>query len=169
MHLVDIINSRRSIRRFAPTPIAREMVDLMLQAAMNAPSAGNQQPWSFVVIDDRSILNRIAEVHPYAAMASQATLAILVCGEQRLEKHPGFWVQDCSAATQNLLLAAHSLGLGAVWVGIHPLESRIEGIRSIVRIPEGVSPFSLIPVGHPAEEVPPENRFNQSRVHWNNW
>jgi nitroreductase len=169
MDNLQLIRTRRSVRRYTPQPVSQEQVELLLRAAMSAPSAGNCQPWQFVVLDDRQIFEAIMRAHPFSQMLKEAPLAILVCGDQTLERFPGYWVQDCSAATQNLLLAAHALGLGAVWLGIHPRPERISAIRSLVGLPDTVQPLSLVAVGHPAETPPPVDRFLPERVHHNHW
>jgi len=163
------ILSRRSIRRYTSKEIPEELIKDLLKAAMSAPSAGNQQPWQFVVINDRTILDEIPKFHPYAQMLTQAPVAILVCGDLKRETHRGYWIQDCSAATQNILLAAHAKGLGAVWLGIYPREERVKGMRKLLNIPEQVIPFSLISIGYPAEQKPPSNRYDESRIHYNTW
>jgi len=114
MEVLEAIHTRRSIRKFQSQPVPDELVTVFLAAAMSAPSAGNQQPWQFVVITDPELLGQVPSINPYAAMAEKAPLAVLVCGDLALERFPGFWVQDCAAAVQNLLLAVHSHGLGAV-------------------------------------------------------
>lgn len=141
----------------------------LLKAAMAAPSAGNQQSWHFVVIRDREMLARVPEVHPYAEMVPSAAAAIVVCGDSALARHPGYWVQDCAAATQNILVAARAMGLGAVWLGIHPREDRVEGIRGLLEIPDQIVPVSMIPVGHPAEEKPPAERYDETKIHHDRW
>jgi len=166
---MQTILSRRSIRLYTPEPVSEAMVDDLLRAAMSAPSAGNQQPWQFVVIRERQKLDSIPVFHPYAEMVKSASVAVLVCGDMRLEKNKGYWVQDCSAATQNLLLAAHAQGLGAVWVGVYPNEERLEGFRKLLEIPEEIIPFALVPVGYPAESKPPSNRYEPSRIHNDHW
>jgi nitroreductase len=130
MDLMEALTTRRSVRRFEPRPVPGELVKMMLRAAMQAPSAANAQPWHFVVITERLALEKVTEFHPAAESLHQATLAILVCGDSQLEKRPDRWIMDCSAATQNILLAAHASGLGAVWLGIHPDPIRIEGIAA---------------------------------------
>lgn len=167
MDLLELIKSRRSIRSFSPTPVAKEMVRALLEAAMSAPSAHNRQPWHFVVIENRDLLDRIPEIHPYAKMVTEATLAILVVGDPSLEHAPGYFVLDCSAAVQNTLLAAHSIGLGAVWVGVYPRQERVVAFRQMFQVPEPLVPFALIPIGHPAQELPPGNRYDEQRIHWN--
>jgi len=165
METLEAILTRRSVRRFLPKPVSEENVKQLLEAAMAAPSAGNQQPWEFVVIRDRGILDEIPRVHPYAQMVKESPLVIAVCGNLGREKYEGFWVQDCSAAVQNLLLAAHALGLGAVWVGLHPRAERAGPIRKLLNLPEKVIPLALVPMGHPAERLPRADRFDPARVH----
>jgi nitroreductase len=161
--------TRRSIRSYTDEPVGDEATETILRAAMAAPSAGNEQPWHFVLIRDRGAMNRIMEVHPYAAMLAQAPLCIAVLGERPLEKHRGYWVQDTSAATQNILLAAHALGLGAVWLGVHPVAAREAGVKEILCLPEGVECLALIAVGHPAESPAAADRYLPERVHVERW
>jgi nitroreductase len=165
----DPVLSRRSIRKYTGEPVSGEHVEHLLRAAMAAPSAGNQQPWHFVVIRERRLLEAIPDVHPYASMVPEAPLAILVCGDRRLERWPQYWAQDCAAATENLLIAAAQLGLGAVWLGVHPLEERVDGLRALLGIPRDVTPFSLVPVGWPAEQKSPSDRYDELRVHRDSW
>lgn len=169
MKTLEAIQSRRSVRKYTDQPIPKEIIQSLLEAAMNAPSAGNQQPWHFIVIDDKKLMNEVTKVHPHSRMITQAPLAILICADESLEKYKGRWPMDCSAAMQNLLLAAHAQGLGAVWVGIYPEIERIEGIRKIFNIPDNITPFSLMPLGFPDESKPSENRFREDRVHMNQW
>jgi nitroreductase len=166
---MDFILSRRSVRKFTKEPVAEEQVRQLLAAAMAAPSAGNQQPWHFVVIDDRRVLDQPPAFHPNSKMLYEAPLAIAVCADLTRDSHHGMWVQDCSAATENLLLAAHALGLGAVWLGIYPREERVGGLRKLLGLPEHVMPLSLVAVGHPGEHPPPAERFQESRIHRNHW
>jgi len=169
MDAMEAIISRRSIRRYTGQTIPGEMIEQLLQAAMSAPSAGNMQPWQFVIIDDRKILDKIPKVHPYATMVREAPLAILVCGDLDLDGFGGYWVQDCSAATENLLIAAHARGLGAVWLGVYPRDERVQALRELLNIPEHITPFAVIPLGYPAEESSKEDRFDRSKVHRNHW
>ena len=166
---MEAISTRRSVRSFTSKPIAKEIVEELLRAAMSAPSAGNEQPWQFVVMDDRRMLDRIIDVNPNAKMCKEAQAAILVCGDTSKEKYPGFWVQDCSAAAQNILLAAHDKGIGSVWTGVYPIEERVEGFRRLLGLPENVVPFCLVPLGYPAKQVPQVDRFQRDRVHHNGW
>lgn len=165
MDIMDAIHTRRSIRKYADTPVAEDEVRALLSAAMAAPSAGNQQPWQFVVVREPALLAAVSRIHPHVHMAAKAPVGILVCGDTRVEKYPGYWVIDCAAAVQNLLLAAHGLGLGAVWTGIHPVAERVEAFARLFGAPQGVVPHSFIPVGRPAEERKPEDRFRPERVH----
>jgi nitroreductase len=169
MDTLEAIHTRRSIRKYLDKPVPEELVEKLLAAATQAPSARNQQPWQFVVIDERAVLAEIARLMPNAAMAGRAPLAILICGDLSLETSPGYWVVDCAAATQNVLLAAHALGLGAVWTGVYPREPRMEYLRRLLALPENVMAHSLIVLGYPAEQAPPENRFRPERVRRNHW
>jgi nitroreductase len=169
MEAQETILTRHSIRRYTSTPVSDSLVTEVLRAAMSAPSAGNQQPWQFVIIADRRVREEIPTFHPYAQMVREAPIAILVCGDLRLESYPGYWVQDCSAATQNILLAAHAKGLGAVWVGVYPKEERVARFQDLLGLPAQVIPLALVPLGFPAEHLPPANRYNASRVHRDRW
>jgi nitroreductase len=166
---MDVILSRRSIRKYTNEKVSEEDIKELLQAAMSAPSAGNEQPWHFIVIDDRNILNEIPKFHQYAQMLKEAPVAILVCGDETLERFKGYWVQDCSAAVENILIKVQEKGLGAVWVGVYPDMERVNNFRKLLSIPEHVTPFALIPIGHPAESKPAEDRYNEERVHKNRW
>jgi len=169
METLDAIFTRRSIRKYTDRPVPEELVTGLLKAAMAAPSAGNEQAWQFIVIRDRALLDAIPKFHPYAAMLRHASVAILVCGDLTLEKYKGYWVQDCSAAAENLLLAATAQGLGAVWTGVYPMEDRVAGMRKLMNLPEHVIPLSLIPIGYPAEQPAKVDRFNAERVHKDRW
>lgn len=169
MELFEAIFTRRSIRNFKPDLVPDELIGQMLSAAMTAPSAGNQQPWQFIVIRKRDLLDAIPVFHPHAEMVRQVPLAILVCSDLRLEHHKGFWVQDCSAAVMNLLLAAHGLGLGAVWTGVYPREERVEAFRNLLGLPAELVPFALIPIGYPNQPSGRLNRYNPVRVHNDQW
>lgn len=169
MEAMEAILTRRSVRRYTDEPIDAGLIDELLDAAMHAPSAGNEQPWHFVVITERTLLDAVPSFHPYAVMLRHAPAAVLVCADTRLDRYEGCWVQDCAAATQNLLLAAHARGLGAVWVGIHPRSEREAGMRALLGIPAEVVPFALVPLGHPAERPGRVARFDAGRIHTNGW
>ena len=169
MDILEAIHTRRSIRAYQDKPVPEELVQKLLAAAMQAPGARNQQPWQFVVIDDRAILAKIPPFMPNAAMAGKAPLAILVCGDLSLEESEGYWVVDCAAAVENMLLAAHALGLGAVWCGVYPRDKRMECLRQLIGLPKNVIAHSLVVLGYAAEQVPAEDRYRPERVHHNRW
>jgi nitroreductase len=169
MDAITCIHTRRSIRKFEKRAVSDELIKQVLEAGMMAPSAGNQQPWQFLVITEPALLAQIPKVHPYAAMAPESAVSILVCGDLRLEKHRGFWVQDCSAAVQNMLLAAHALGLAGVWTGVYPNEERVSGFRELFKLPDHVVPLALLPFGYPAQESERVDRFRPERIHKNQW
>jgi len=169
MDVLEAIHTRRSVRKYEDRAVPKPLIEQLLAAAMNAPSARNAQAWQFVVIDDRKTLAAYAEMNPNAQMASHAPLGIVVCGDLSLEKSPGYWVVDCAAAVENMLLAAHALGLGAVWTGVYPREERMEALRRLLQLPHGVVAHSLVVVGYPAEQPSPQNHFLPDRVHRNVW
>lgn len=169
MELLEAIRTRRSIRQFETQAVSDRELSTIIEAAMMAPSAGNQQPWHFVVITDRAKLDAITAFHPHSKMVLQAPVAILICGDPTGKPWPDFWVQDCSAATQNLLLAARDLGLGTVWAGVYPAEDRMAGFRRLLAIPEQVIPFALIPVGWPKGGFQAADRFRPELIHREAW
>jgi nitroreductase len=169
MDALTCIMTRRSTRKYEPGDISDQTMEQLLRAAMAAPSAGNAQPWHFVVLRDRAVLDEIPSFHPYAKMVREAAAAILVCGDPSLEKYKGFWVQDCSNASLSILLAAHALGLGAVWVGVYPEADRVEGFRRLLGLPEQIIPLSLLPLGRPGQQAGSVDRFESGRVHRDRW
>lgn len=169
MDALKAIHTRRSIREYQEKPISAEILKKLLAAAMAAPSARNQQPWEFIVITEKDLLEKIPTINPYTQMAPKAPLAILVCGNLDIETSPGYWVVDCAAATQNLLLAAHALGLGAVWTGTYPNEDRMDGYTELFNLPEHILPHSLVVLGYPNKNPPHQDRFQAERIHYNRW
>ncbi len=169
MEAMEAILTRRSIRKYSSGVVTDEQVHDLLNSAMSAPSSSNGQPWHFIVIDDRRILDDIPRFHPYSAMLKEAPLAVVVCGDTTLERSKGVWVQDCSAATENILLAARAIGLGSVWLGVFPVDERVSGVRKLLGLPDNVVPLNIIAIGQPGETKPPANRFNPERVHKNRW
>jgi nitroreductase len=163
MDAMEAILTRRSIRKYTGQPVSDELVKKLLQAAMSAPSAGNQQDWQFVIVRSRQMLDELGRVHPYAPSRG-APLAIVVCGDLQRESHAGFWPQDCAAATQNLLLAAHANGLGAVWCGCYPREERAAALARVLGLPEHVVPLALVVIGYPAETKPRQDRYDPAKV-----
>ena len=163
IELIDKILSRRSIRRFTEEQVSENQIKTLLEVAMAAPSAHNRKPWHFVVVTERETLDHLAKSHKYGKMLNEAPLCISVCGDQSVSK--SFWVQDCSASTENLLLAATALGLGAVWCGVYPHQELIVAISNILGIEAPIVPLNLIAIGHPAEEKEPRTQYDESRVH----
>lgn len=169
---MNSIFKRVSVRKYTDQPVSKDQMELLLRAGMAAPSAKNVQPWEFVVIQDKEHLLKITEFHPYAGMLKQAPLAIAVCGNTTkiaLEGVEDLWVQDCAAATQNILLEATELGLGSVWMGIYPMKTFIKGLANLLILPDFIVPFSLLAIGYPDGEVHPKDKFNPERVHWEKW
>ena len=165
--LINMIFTRRSIRKYTVEPVSEKDIKTILEAAMAAPSASNRKPWHFIVVTNRKILNNLAKAHPYGKMLSEAPLCIAVCGDKTISTRS--WVQDCSAAAENLLLAATAVGLGAVWLGVHPREERINPISRVLNIPENIVPLNLISIGHPAEKKEPRTQYDELRVHHEHW
>lgn len=162
------ILERRSIRKYTGEPVSEEDMKDLMKAAMAAPSAHNKQPWEFIIVEERQLLIEITKFHPYSKMLNEAPFAIIVCGDQSKDDF-GYCVQDCSAATENILIAACDKGLGAVWLGVYPKEDRIMGVRKIFGIPEHVIPISIIAVGHPDEKKEPADRYDDNRIHLDKW
>ena len=165
--LFNLILARRSIRTYTARPVGEQTIQTLLKAAMAAPSASNLKPWHFIVVTDREMLDKLADVHPHGKMLFEAPLCIAVCGDTTVSA--AYWVQDCSAATENLLLAAVALGLGAVWLGVHPITERTTVIRPMLRIPEHIVPLNLVSIGHPAEQKESRTQFSPARVHYEHW
>lgn len=163
---------RRSVRSFRPDPVAEPAVRDLLEAAMAAPSARATDPWRFVVLRDPAVRAAIAAKLPNGGMLAQAPLGFAVCGElaAACDRQLSYLIQDCSAAVENLLLAASTLGLGACWLGVHPREDRVAHLRSVLALPEGILPIAAIAVGHPAEPPPPaRTRFDPAKVRSDRW
>jgi nitroreductase len=169
MDTLEAIHTRRSIRVYQNKPVAEETINKLLAAAMAAPSARNQQSWEFIVVTNRDVLDQISTINPNAQMAERSPLAILVCGNLQRETAPGYWVVDCAAAVQNILLCAHALGLGAVWTGTYPNEERMDGYTELFHLPEHVLPHTLVVIGYPAEQPPHQDRYQPARIHYNGW
>ena len=166
MNINDILK-RRSIRKYTGDSISPQTITQLLQAAMAAPSARNLQPWHFIVVTDRKKLDQLAETHPYGKMLAHAPLAIAVVGEPACSEK--YWIQDCSAATENILVAAVTLGLGAVWLGVTPREDRIKGVGDVLSIPTEFQVLSLISIGYPDEEKPASTKYSEERIHLDTW
>ena len=163
--MLETINSRRSVRKWNGQPFSDSDIHDLLEAGMNAPSAVNEQAWQFVVLTGDPLV-QLLRIN--ANTPSSATAAIMICEDRRAEKAKGYAVQDCSAATQNILLAAHTKGLGAVWTAVFP--QNIDSIRELLGLPDWVVPFALVPVGHPATTPSkPKSRFDAAKIHFNRW
>ncbi|MBM3498990.1 MAG: nitroreductase family protein [Armatimonadetes bacterium] len=169
MDAIQAVLTRRSIRKYTGEPVTDEQLETLLRAAMAAPSAANKQPWHFVVVREAGLREAFTEFHPHAGMLREAPIGILVCGDTELELGDGYWIQDCSAATENLLIAAHAIGLGAVWCGITPRAERVAQTKALFGLPDNVIPLGIIAVGHPAEEKGPGERYQAERVHQDRW
>jgi len=164
---VPDILARRSVRAYTTESLTDEQLTTLLKAAMAAPSASNLKPWHFVVVTDREMLKDLSERHPYAGMLHQAPACIVVCGDRGVSD--AFWVQDCSAATENILLAAAGMGLGACWLGVHPRPARETEISDLLELPEKVTPLCMIAVGYPGEEKAARTQYDPHRVHRERW
>ena len=169
---LSIIHARKSIRRYLNKPVPDEAIDALLKAGMAAPSAGNLRPWAFVVVTRRETLIRLSDGLQYGKMVGQAAAAIVVCGDVNKalpEEEENFWVQDCSAAAQNILLAVEALGLGAVWGGVYPMAERVAMVQSVLGLPKDVIPLNIISLGYPVGGETAKNKFDPACIHWEKW
>lgn len=164
--MIDLIKRRRSIRKYTSEPVTEPEVRQLLEAAMAAPSANNRQPWHFIIVRDEGTKAQLAKTHRWSGMIAEAALAIAVCGEKSRSRH---WAQDTSAATENLLLAATALDLGAVWIGIHPDRAREAHVQEALGIPEEIGVLCLIAVGRPAEHKGPRDNYSEACIHHDHW
>ena len=171
--VITNIMTRASVRQFTDQKIAADTLEQLIKCGMAAPSAVNAQPWAFVVVTDREVLDSLEAHHPYSNLKTAAA-AIIVCGDmERALKGPAqeYWVQDCSAATENILLAAHAYGLGAVWCGVYhgPDSERVPAVTKTLELPEGIIPLDLIALGYPANKVEPKDKWKPELIHYNKW
>lgn len=169
---LDVIFSRKSVRHFTDQKVEREKIETMLKAGMAAPSSKNSQPWSFVVVEDQDVMIYLSENLPYAKMLKSASAAVVVCGDiaKATPNHDkSYWTQDCSAATQNILLAAESLGLGAVWTAVYPYDDRVELVSKKLGLPQNIIPLNVIPVGYPTGQDHVRDKWNPENIHWEKW
>lgn len=163
---LDIIFARRSIRQYTGQPISEADIENLLQAGMAAPSASNRKPWRFVAVTDRNMLEQLAHDHPYGKMLAKAAVGIAVCGDPSVSD---WWVQDCSAATENILIGAVALGLGAVWLGCHGRPEREQVVRDVLGIPHHIGVLSLISIGYPAEDKEARTQYDPAHIHRDRW
>ena len=169
--VLDNIATRASVRQFTDQPVPDAVMEEILRAGMAAPSAVNKQPWSFVVVTEPERIAALNEVHPYANLKT-ATAAVIVCGDmdKALEgRAREYWVQDCSAVTENILLAAHALGLGAVWCGVYPSPDRVSAVSEVLGLPGSIVPLNIVTMGYPAAEVQPKDKWDPARIHYQQW
>ena len=172
MDAMEAILTRRSIRRYTDEDVSAEQVETLLRAAMAAPSAIDNRDWAFVVVRDRQILADIASKEDgNAEMLKTAPVGIVVCGDMNLTipSDPDSWIQDCSACVQNILLAAHATGLGAVWLGTYPVMNRVRGVAEVLGLPAHIVPLAVVSIGHPARRLPPADRFEPEKIHFEKW
>ncbi|MBS1369550.1 MAG: 4Fe-4S binding protein [Lentisphaeria bacterium] len=170
--VLSVIHSRKSVRAYTKEPVTLPELETLVRAGFAAPTGGNAQPWAFLIVTDRARLDALAEVMPYGKMLKNAPAAIVVCGvssEFRTGESSGMWVQDCSAATENILLAAEGTGLGAVWLGVYPYKERTAGVAKILGIPPEIVPFSIVSVGRPAGAEKPKDKFKPERIRFQSW
>ena len=166
------IMTRVSVREFTGEKISAEQIDTLLRAAMSAPSAINKQPWAFIVVDDEALIARLGEALPYSRCSNHPAVAIIPCGDlsKAIEGEMGaFWINDVSAATENLLLAAHAMGLGAVWTGLHPDMNRARLVQDMLGLPEHIIPLCVVPIGVPAEQPAVKDKYKPENIHFNAW
>ena len=166
---IDPVLCRRSIRKFKQQGLQDSILRRLLSAAMCAPSADDERPWHFAVIQDKLSKKDLSEAWPLAHAVAEAPAVIVVCGDESLQKQQGCWLLDCSAATENILIEAQYLGLGAVWLGVYPVEGRIQRVRSLLNAPRSIIPFALVPVGYPGETRESHSRYDEKRVHGARW
>jgi nitroreductase len=169
METLQAIFKRRSIRKFTDKEITDKQIKTLLEAAMMAPTAVNAQEWEFLVIRDKKQLIEITKIHPHAQMLKQAAAAIIVCGNTSKEILPGYWIGDCGACSQNILLAATDIGLGSVWLGVQPNEKRVQDMKELFKLPKHIIPFNVIALGYPAEKRDEKDRYDDKKVHLEQW
>lgn len=169
MDILEAIYTRRSIRKYTGEPVSEQELETVLRAGFHAPSAHNLKPVDFIIIKDKSRFERIVSFHPYAKMLSQAEVCIIICGDQKKQEMTGFLIEDCSAAIQNMLLAAHGIGLGAVWCGLYPVEELTSQMIETCSIPEGIIPVGMMILGRKGEEKKVFDRYDPTKLHYDKW
>ncbi len=167
---MNSIFERRSIRRFIKKQIPEDILRSVLEAGMYAPSAGNEQPWEFMVIRSRKLLEQLCSAHPHAKALLSCDTAVVVCGDLSQQKYSvQYWVLDCALAGQNIMLQAQEFGVGSVWLGVYPCEYRTENIAHILGLPQGIIPLCIIALGYPAETAEKPDRYQKEKIHWDKW
>ncbi len=170
--VIDCIMTRASVRSYTDEQVSDSLINKILRAGMAAPTAANQQPWHFVVVNEQSLKDSITEAFEYTKMVEHCSFAVVVCGDmdnlfEGDIPDGGFWVEDCSAAAENMLLAAHALGIGGVWCGIYPLKDREERLREILHLPVNLTPLNVMAFGYPAHKVAPKDKWTPAKIHYN--
>jgi nitroreductase len=169
---LSVIHSRKSVRNYTGKPVSKEDLTTLMKAGMAAPSARNQQPWAFIAVTDEEALIALAKGLPYTKMIVNSRACIVVCGDMNKALtgvEQAFWIQDCSAASENILLAAEAMGLGAVWSGMYPIEERVTHVRKVLGLPDNIVPLNIIAVGHPSGVDKPQNKYDPKNIHWQGW
>lgn len=169
MDVLEAIFTRRSIRKYTGEPISDQDMETVLRAGFHAPSAHNYQPWEFIILRDKSNMERIAKVHPYAKMLPHAEACIIVCGDNKKQTTTGFLIEDCSAAIQNILIAAHGIGLGAVWCGLYPVTHLTQEVNKVCSLPDHIVPVGMVVLGHKGEEKKTVDKYDSTKVHHEVW
>ncbi len=169
---LECIMTRASVRSYTDKQVDDSLINKVLRAGMAAPTAANQQPWQFVVVTDQNLKDSITAAFEYSKMVAHCSFAVVVCGDMdNLFKgdspEGGYWEQDCSAASENMLLAAHALGLGGVWCGVYPIKERIQTLRGILKLPDNLMPLNIMAFGYPAQNPTPKDKWVPSKVHYN--
>lgn len=162
--VVAAIHNRKSVRQYTARPVSAGQIDILLRAGMAAPSGRDLRPWEFVVVRNRAALDSLAAGLPYGKMLAQATVALVVCGDTQAS--PRLWVEDCAMAAQNILLAAESLGLGAVFTAVYPYPERQQLVSRLLRLPEPIVPLAIVPVGYPQGPQAPKRKFDAEKIHY---
>ncbi|MBQ3943488.1 MAG: nitroreductase family protein [Elusimicrobia bacterium] len=166
-YAIENILSRKSVRKYSDKEIEQEKIDIILKCAMAAPSAMNKQPWEILVINDKEKLEKIAEILPNASYSKNSQVTIIVCGDKNVSEK--FWEQDCSAVSENILLAAESLGLGAVWCAVYPFDEKVEAVKNLFELPENIVPLNVIPMGYPETNEDAKEKYDSKKIHINGW
>jgi nitroreductase len=169
MDVLEAIFTRRSIRKYTGEPVSDQDLETVLRAGFQAPSAHNIQPWEFIIIKDRSKFDKIAKVHTYAKMLPQAEVCIIICGDNNKQTETGLLIEDCSAAIENILLAAHGIGLGAVWCGLYPITHLTKEMKEICLLPKHVIPVGMVVLGHAGEEKKSIDKYDTAKLHYEKW
>ena len=169
---LETIFSRKSVRQYSKETVSNEAIETLIKAGMSAPSACDKRPWAFVAITDKNILTALSSAFVNGKMLPNASCAIVVCGDllKTLEGIKSeYWIQDCTAAVENILIAVESLKLGAVWIGTYPVSERVEHTKKILNLPKNIIPLAILSIGYPKAKEKPKDKFDPSLIHWNSW